>query len=178
MTVFIDKERCDGCGACVEACPNSAIYLAAGMAKIDEELCTSCEVCVSLCPAEAIKVEYAPVALRQIAPRPEAPIIAPTGGVRSSIKPAARVIRVSEPAAEQGIRPRFTKQLGTVLTFLGREVIPYVLDGLATTLEHRLASPGARASTSLSQTAVNDSANRRGRGSHSRRRKRIRKGRY
>jgi Fe-S-cluster-containing hydrogenase component 2 len=178
MTVIVDRERCDGCGTCVEACPNGAISLEMGIAKIDDELCTCCEACVSLCPTEAIKVEYVPAATRQNEPQPEAPIIASTVGVRSSIEPKARVIRIPRPAAVQEIHPRLTDRLGTVLAFLGREVLPYVLDGLATTLEQRIVSPSARASSTPAQTAVNGNAKRIGQGSHARRRKRIRRGRY
>jgi Fe-S-cluster-containing hydrogenase component 2 len=54
----IDEEKCNGCGACLRACPNEAI---AGEAKqphhIDPEKCTQCGICRETCRFEAVTVE-------------------------------------------------------------------------------------------------------------------------
>lgn len=58
ITLRIDPEKCNGCRACVKACPVGAI---SGEKKephsIDEELCIRCKVCVERCPQEAIYTE-------------------------------------------------------------------------------------------------------------------------
>lgn len=50
----IDAFLCDGCGACIEVCPESAINLRDGRALINELLCSGCGACIPSCPKEAI----------------------------------------------------------------------------------------------------------------------------
>lgn len=47
---------CRGCGTCVSACPNAAITLADGKARIDPGTCLRCGYCVPVCPQFAIRV--------------------------------------------------------------------------------------------------------------------------
>lgn len=55
-TVYIAPELCDGCGKCIEACPEDAI---AGNENfihvVKTEKCTKCMACVDICPKSAIK---------------------------------------------------------------------------------------------------------------------------
>ncbi|MFO7742840.1 MAG: 4Fe-4S binding protein [Anaerolineae bacterium] len=53
--VWIDGERCTGCGACIEVCPVGAIALVNNVARVDEESCTGCAVCIDTCPQDAIQ---------------------------------------------------------------------------------------------------------------------------
>ncbi len=55
MTAIIDKEKCTGCGTCVDTCPAEAITVE-DKAVIDKENCTDCGVCVEGCPEEAISL--------------------------------------------------------------------------------------------------------------------------
>ncbi len=62
--VVIDKERCKGCGLCIDACPfdvlgfsneyNSSGYNVATM--VHPEKCTACMICAQVCPDVAIEV--------------------------------------------------------------------------------------------------------------------------
>ena len=56
MPAKVDKDKCTGCGNCIEACPCEAIKLDE-IAKISEKDCTECGVCVDECPCEAIVIE-------------------------------------------------------------------------------------------------------------------------
>ncbi|RME58686.1 MAG: 4Fe-4S dicluster domain-containing protein [Caldilineae bacterium] len=58
-TVVIDRDRCKGCGLCVDACPQQVLHLdTAYNAKgyhpvmLDESRnhCTGCAVCAVVCP--------------------------------------------------------------------------------------------------------------------------------
>jgi len=55
----IRKERCSGCGLCVEICPYKALELdeKEKVAVVNEALCKGCGVCVSSCRANAIDLK-------------------------------------------------------------------------------------------------------------------------
>jgi MinD superfamily P-loop ATPase len=52
----IDKEKCNGCGLCVEKCKFKALKLKDGKAEVDPLLCEGCGACEVLCPRGAIKM--------------------------------------------------------------------------------------------------------------------------
>jgi len=67
--IFIDEDRCTGCGDCLQACPEDAIALQQDKAVINRELCTDCADCVTACPESAIyEVEAAPMVPEQAQP--------------------------------------------------------------------------------------------------------------
>jgi Fe-S-cluster-containing hydrogenase component 2 len=53
MAYKVDQEKCEGCEACVPACPTNAIAMTDGKAKISDE-CVDCGTCVDACPVQAI----------------------------------------------------------------------------------------------------------------------------
>ncbi len=57
MAAKVDKEKCNGCGTCVEECPSDAIKMADNKAVVDIDACVDCGVCVDTCPEEAISLE-------------------------------------------------------------------------------------------------------------------------
>ena len=61
--IFIDEDKCTGCGDCLEVCPEEgAIVLQEDNAVINRDLCTSCAACMPACSEGAIyEVEAAPM---------------------------------------------------------------------------------------------------------------------
>ena len=57
MAVKIDKEKCTGCGLCVDTCPCEAIEVKDGVAVINEDECTECQVCIDECANGAISIK-------------------------------------------------------------------------------------------------------------------------
>jgi len=56
--VRIDPEKCDGCGACIPACPEGALQIVNGKATlVKESLCDGLGACVKECPKGAITIE-------------------------------------------------------------------------------------------------------------------------
>ena len=51
---IVNKEKCVGCGACVNTCPIGAISMDKDKAEIDGGKCVDCGRCVQVCPAGAI----------------------------------------------------------------------------------------------------------------------------
>lgn len=57
MSVVVDKDKCDGCGECVDVCPVDAIELQSQKAVIDNDECIDCGICVETCPNQAISLD-------------------------------------------------------------------------------------------------------------------------
>ncbi len=56
--IHIDEEKCNGCGACAEACHEGAIQIIDGVAKLTrEDYCDGLGDCLPGCPAGAITFE-------------------------------------------------------------------------------------------------------------------------
>lgn len=56
--ITIDPGLCTGCGDCVEACPEGAIQLVAGKAKlVADNYCDGLGACIGECPEGAISIE-------------------------------------------------------------------------------------------------------------------------
>jgi len=51
-----DKEKCTGCGECVEICPVQVIKMEGDFPVVDKEWCIGCGVCAVPCPVSAVKL--------------------------------------------------------------------------------------------------------------------------
>lgn len=65
--IRIDEEKCDGCGLCAQGCPEGALQIIEGKARLISEItCDGLGACVGECPQGAILVE-----VREAAPYDE-----------------------------------------------------------------------------------------------------------
>ena len=55
---YVDKNKCTGCGTCVEVCPVQVFEIKDGKAhEAKPEACINCKACEVSCPAKAITVK-------------------------------------------------------------------------------------------------------------------------
>jgi len=128
--VYVDIEKCAGCGICAEACPVGAISVVGGKAEIDQGKCTGCEACVEVCPSGAIVAVREPVTEREGVP---------------SVRPAPEAIEVKPQRAPVPLHVRLAPLVGSALAFLGRRIVPRLATGLVNTLDRRLSGQASLA---------------------------------
>lgn len=53
--IHVNTGDCEGCGACMERCPNNAIFWNdEGLAAVNHDICLTCGYCAPVCPVRAI----------------------------------------------------------------------------------------------------------------------------
>ncbi len=57
-SVFLDREKCNGCTTCLRHCPTEAIRIKDNHAVINEQRCIDCGECIRVCPNKAKKAAY------------------------------------------------------------------------------------------------------------------------
>lgn len=139
--MFVDQEKCKGCGACVEVCPVGAAYLVAGKAVIDPEICDQCEVCIGACPVSAISVGTPAFELVRVP-------------VRVASEPV--VLSAATVLARPSLAQRLVPWAGLALTVVGREVVPRLADVLVAAVERRLERSAASPSQLRPGTPADD----------------------
>jgi len=56
--IKIDEEKCDGCGLCIPSCPEGALQIVDGKAKlVKENFCDGLGACLGECPQGALTIE-------------------------------------------------------------------------------------------------------------------------
>ena len=137
--IIIDSGRCTGCGACVECCLQGAIHLVDGLAGIDQAKCTACEDCLDACPEGAISSVDEPAIAGELVPIE-----------------AKRV--TAQPQSQRALAPRrglaVLPWLGAALTFVGREIVPRLLDVALDAWDRRSARPVAPANDGVSVSST------------------------
>ena len=116
--IYVDDEKCAGCGVCEDVCSVEAVRVSDGVARIDQDRCNECEACVEACPNEAILVVIEPVEEKALSLHE---------------KPVPEVV-LAEPH-----RSRVVPVVGAALAFLGREVAPRLVTYLVDALDRRLS---------------------------------------
>lgn len=57
-TLELDREKCIGCGLCIQVCPHAVFTIENRKSKIvDRDACMECGACGMNCPVDAIAVE-------------------------------------------------------------------------------------------------------------------------
>ncbi len=55
--IEIDEEKCDGCGLCIPSCPEGALQIVQGKAKlVKESFCDGLGACLGDCPQGALTI--------------------------------------------------------------------------------------------------------------------------
>jgi NAD-dependent dihydropyrimidine dehydrogenase PreA subunit len=137
--VTVDTERCNGCGACVAACPTGAIRLVesetGSYAEVDQEKCRNCEACLEACPEEAIISQVERVIEGELVQVKAKPV---------PMRPQARQVRPVQTA------PNTLALLGAAMVFAGREILPRVATALLDAWDRRAGRPSSSPSDSIS----------------------------
>ena len=56
--IKIDEEKCNGCGLCIPSCPEGALQIIDGKARLVSDLmCDGLGACIGECPEGAIEIE-------------------------------------------------------------------------------------------------------------------------
>jgi len=56
--IKIDEEKCNGCGLCIPDCPEGALKIIDGKARLISDLfCDGLGACMGSCPEDAITIE-------------------------------------------------------------------------------------------------------------------------
>ena len=121
--IYVDGEKCTGCGACEDVCPVEAVRVSdEGVARIDQDRCNECEACVDACPNEAILVVIEPVEEKAIS-------------LREQPTPEMALAEPHRPTAS--LRTKVVPVVASALAFLGREVAPRLVTYLVDALDRR-----------------------------------------
>lgn len=130
--ITIDEDKCNGCGVCVPGCPEGALQVIDGKARlVSDLLCDGLGACIKECPVDALKVEK-----KEAQPYDESRVM------ENMVKAGANTIKAHlKHLHDHGEN----KYLGQALDFLrgkGIEIPNYKEEKMAH--DHSRGCPGAR----------------------------------
>lgn len=101
--VYIDQEKCNGCGLCIPACHEGAIEIVDGKARlVEDKLCDGIGDCLGECPLDAIRIiereadAFDEIAVKERMEKLQKPLGGCPGSRAMTIEKAKTVIEVSE----------------------------------------------------------------------------------
>ena len=57
LKICVDRKLCDGCGCCIEECPEGVLAMFGEKSSlVDENYCDGCGQCVNACSAGALSL--------------------------------------------------------------------------------------------------------------------------
>jgi NAD-dependent dihydropyrimidine dehydrogenase PreA subunit len=168
--LIIDLERCEGCGACVEVCPEGALYLVENEATVDTSLCDECghlppgseTACVVACPREAISL------IAEALPSVTKPVLLPTS------QPEPTTVQIKTEPDHRPLPARVVPLLGAMVSWAGRELLPLLADSLVRSLDRWAVESQTGTSTGSATRKAPASRREGGKGHRRRRRQRGR----
>lgn len=156
--IKINYLDCNGCGECLQYCPNDAILLQNTVATIDQERCDECMACIESCPQGAIIIENA--SHEEI----KTLVVSENSPEEISTQPT-RTITNTMPTP---ILPL----IGSFLIWVGKEIVPRLTLKLINNMEPHIKSPDQTSDLSDVQTHERRTI-KTGGGRHRRQRKRT-----
>lgn len=132
--IKIDEEKCNGCGLCIPNCPEGAIQIIDGKARLISDLmCDGLGACLGHCPEDAIEVEK-----REAEPYDEAKVM------ENIIQAGPNTIKAHLTHLKEHGEERYLKQAFAVLKEKGIE-IPKEVPMTHAQTAHVGGCPGSRA---------------------------------
>lgn len=129
--INIDEEKCTGCGLCIPNCPEGAIRIIDGKARLVSDLfCDGLEACLGHCPEGAITVEE-----REAASYDEEMVM------ENIIKQGTNTIRAHLLHLREHGEEKYLQQ---ALSFLEARNIDVAIEERFTEKEHVSGCPGSR----------------------------------
>jgi NAD-dependent dihydropyrimidine dehydrogenase PreA subunit len=111
--VYINHTTCNGCGDCIDVCPNGALVIQNNRAFINDELCAGCEVCVDACSKGAILTsEYIPSNIEIQIPEIAANLPSP----------------LTDESDQKSFGKTILPTIGSAIVWTGRELVPRLAD--------------------------------------------------
>ena len=110
--IRIDKEKCNGCGACADACHEGAIDISDGKAElVREHFCDGLGDCLPECPTGAISFEEreAPAYDEEAVKKAQKKIVAQNQAISShSGCPGSKIMQIRRTETPESVKPSST----------------------------------------------------------------------